>query len=93
MPQVGHQLEVLFPCEELVDRGELARDADGGPDRIGLAVDVMTGDLHLAAVGADQGREDLDRRRLAGAIRSEQREDRPLGDLEVDAVEDELLAV
>ena len=35
----------------------------------------------------------LQRGGLARAIRPEQREDRPCGDLEVDAVEDDLLAV
>ena len=42
---------------------------------------------------AMQRRQDLDGRRLAGAVRAEQGEDRALGDVEVDAVEDDLLAV
>ena len=41
----------------------------------------------VAGVGADQGREDLDDGGLAGAVGAEQREDRSLGDVQVDAVE------
>ena len=89
VPQVGHQLEVLLAGEELVDRGELAGDADDRADRVRLAGDVVAGDLDLAAIGGDQGREDPDRGRLAGAVRSEEREDRAFGDLEIDAVEDD----
>ena len=62
VPQVGHQLQVLLAGEELVDRRELAGDADDRADRVGLAGDVVAGDLDLAAVGGDQGREDPDRR-------------------------------
>ena len=93
MEQIRHQDEVLLAGEEAVHRRELAGDADRGPDRFGLAPDVVAGDLDLAAVGGDQRRQDMDRRRLAGAVRAEQGEDRPGPDLEVDAVEDELLAV
>src|SRR6185437_6719078 len=44
------------------------------------------------AVGGKQRRQDPDGRRLARAVRAEEREDRRLGDLEVDAVEDDLVA-
>ena len=64
-----------------------ARTASGSRAR------SCAGDAELAAVGADQGREDLDDRGLAGAVRAEQREDRALGDVEVDAVEHEVVAV
>ena len=49
--------------------------------------------LHLAAVGADQRGQDLHHGGLAGAVGAEQREDRPLGDGQVDAVEHHLVAV
>ena len=41
----------------------------------------------------DQRRQDVHHRGLAGAVGAEEREDRPLGDVEVDAVEHELVAV
>ena len=59
-------------------------------DRVGLAGDVMAGDLDLAAVGGDQGRQDADHRRLARTVGAEQGEDGALGDVEVDAVEDDV---
>ena len=46
----------------------------------------------VAGVGADEGGQDLDDRGLAGAVGAEQREDRSLGDVEVDAVEHEVVA-
>ena len=44
MAQVGHQAEVLLAGEQLVDRRELAGDADEAADRVGLAGDVVAGD-------------------------------------------------
>ena len=86
--QVGHEQEVLLAGEQVVDRGELAGDADGLAHRVGLGGDVVAGDPHGAAVGADQRGEDLDRCGLAGAVGAEQREDGAFGDVQVDAVED-----
>ena len=60
-----------------------ARTPSGSRDQI------AAGDAQRAGVGGDQRREDLDDRRLAGAVGAEQREDRALGDVEVDAVEHE----
>ena len=93
MPQIRDELQVLLAAEEPVDGRELTGDADHGADRVGLAGDIVAGDLDLAAVRGDEGRQDMDRRRLAGAVRSEKGVDRPLGDLEVDTVEDDLRAV
>ena len=86
-------MQVLLAREEPVDGRELAGDADRGTDRVGFASDVVAGDLDVAAVGGDQRRQDVDRRRLARAVRAEQGEHGAGRDLEVDAVEDELLAV
>jgi hypothetical protein len=49
-------------------------------------------DGNLARVGADQGGQDVHHGGLAGAVGAEQRKDRPLGDLQVDAVENDLVA-
>ena len=86
--EVGHEQEVLLAGEQVVHGGELARDADDLAHRVGLANDVMAEDPHGPAVGLDQRGEDLDGCGLAGAIRTEQREDRAFRDVQVDAVED-----
>jgi hypothetical protein len=52
----------------------------------------MAGDAHVAAVSGEQRGEDLDGGRLAGAVGAEQREDRALGDVQVDPFEDRLVA-
>jgi hypothetical protein len=68
----------------------------GEPPRRGRSVRAArrrgAGDAQGARVGLDQGREDLDDRGLAGAVGAEQGEDRPLGDVEIDAVEDDVRA-
>jgi hypothetical protein len=91
--QVGHEDQVLLAGEQVVDRRELAGDADRGTDRVWVAGGVVAADAHDAGIGADEGREDLDDGGLAGAVGAEQREDRSLGHVEVDAVEHELIAV
>ena len=91
--QVGHQGQVFLAGEQPVHRGELAGDADRVPDRVRLPRHVVAGDADLAAVGADQRRHDVYGGRLAGAVGTEQCEGRSLGNGQVDAVEDELVAV
>jgi hypothetical protein len=76
--QVGHHEQVLLAGEQVVHRGELAGDADRGPDRV--------------RVGPDQGGQDVHGGGLAGAVGAEQREDRSLGNLQVDAVQHQLVA-
>ena len=53
----------------------------------------MAGHPELAAVGVDEGGQDLDDGGLAGAVRAEEGEDRALGHGQVDAVEHDLVAV
>ena len=91
--QVGHEEQVLLAGEQAVDGGELAGDADRGPDGVRVGGQVVAGDADLAGVGGDQGGQDLDGGGLAGAVGAEQREDRALGDGQVDAVEHDLVAV
>ena len=92
MAQVSHQDQVLFAGEQLVHRRELAGDADRRAHRIRVVGNIVTGDAQLPGVGADQGGQDLHHGGLAGAVGAEQRKDRPLGDLQVDAVENDLVA-
>ena len=54
---------------------------------------VVPPDLDLAGVGSEHRGEHVDGRRLAGAVRAEQGEDRSRGDLEVDPVEHDVVAV
>jgi hypothetical protein len=93
MVQVRHEDEVLLTGEELVDGGVLAGDADRGAYRVGVTGQVMARDAYLAAVGADERGQDLHHGGLARAVGAEQREDRSLGDLQIDAVEHDLVAV
>jgi hypothetical protein len=91
--QVGHQAQVLLAGEQVVHGGELAGDADGGADRVGVRGQVVPRDPNLPGVGLDQGRQDLHGGGLAGAVGAEQREDGARRDGEVDAVQDEVVAV
>ena len=79
--------EVLAAGEVLVDCRVLTGEADERPDGLRLAHDVVSRDGRVARVGPQQRREDAHGRRLAGAVRSEQPENRSLRDDEVDAVE------
>src|SRR6202022_2785040 len=76
--------------EHVVDRRELPRDADRRANCVGFATEIEARNAHLASVMPEQCRQDLDRGRLAGTVRTEQGEDRPLGHIQVDAVEDSL---
>ena len=80
------------PVRSVVHRGELAGDADHVPDGVRLSRRVVAGDAHLSGVGLDQGRQDVHRRGLAGAVRPEQGEDRAGGDAQVDTVERDRVA-
>ncbi|CAM5496599.1 hypothetical protein SALBM311S_03384 [Streptomyces alboniger] len=85
--ELADHLEVLAAGQVFVDRRELTGQADRAPYLVGLLEHVEAGDDGLSAVGAQQGRQTADRGRLARAVRSEQAEDRALGDIEVDAVQ------
>ena len=78
------QDEVLAPGQVAVDRGELAGQADDAAQRARVADDVVAGDGRPAAVRREERRQDPDRGRLAGAVRTEQPEDRAFLDAQVD---------
>ena len=88
--QAAEHHEVLGAGEHVVDGGGLAGEADPLLDALGIADDVDAGDDGGAGVGAGEGREHVDGRRLAGAVGAEEREDLAAGDLEVETVEDDL---
>ena len=85
--QLGDQHEVLPAGEHLVDRGELAGQADRLAHVAGLGGDVEAVDRGGARVGLEQRRQDPHERGLAGAVRAEQREDAPRRHVEVDAAQ------
>ena len=53
--EVGHQAEVLRSGHQVVDRGELAGDADRGADRHRVGDEVVPGDRDVAGVRRDEG--------------------------------------
>jgi hypothetical protein len=76
MVQVGHQLQVLFPCQQIVHRRELTGDPDYRAHRPGLGRNIMPGNPYRPAVGLHQRGQDVHRRRLTRPIRAEQGKDR-----------------
>src|SRR5208337_5027979 len=52
-----------------------------------FADDVMAGDQHAAARRLDDAADDADQRRLAGAVRAEQRENLAAANLKADVLE------
>jgi len=93
MAQVGHEVQVLRTGEQLVHGGKLPGDADQLTHRVGFPCQVVARDAGAATAGPDQGGQDLHHGGLAGPVGAEQREDRSFGDVKVDAVEHDLLAV
>ena len=85
--QPAEQDEVLAAGEVVVDRGQLAGQADERPHLVGLADDVVPEHARVAGVRAQERREHADRRRLAGAVGSEHPIDGAARDREVDAVD------
>src|SRR5439155_23010900 len=85
--QARDHLEVLAPGEQLVERRELAGQPDARPDLRGLVPDVEAGHRRLAGIRVGEGGQDAHRGCLAGAIRTQDGENPPLRDLEVDPAE------
>jgi hypothetical protein len=85
-------MEVLAARQVLVDRGELAGQADRAPHFVGMLEHVDARDDRLAAVGPEQRRQAADGGGLTRAVRPEQAEDRALRDIEIDAVQSPYVA-
>src|SRR5207253_207363 len=78
-------LEVLEAGQVLVDGGVLAGEPDSLAHLWGVAHHVEARDARGAVFGQQQGRQDANGRRLAGAVRAEQPEDTARLDAEIDA--------
>jgi hypothetical protein len=90
--QPAEQDQVLAAGQVLVDRGELAGQADQRPDGVRLLDDVVAEHAGRAGVGPDQRREDADGGGLACAVRAQHAVDRSRPDGEVDPVDRARLA-
>src|SRR5947209_6811988 len=86
-PQSSEQNQVLVPGQLPIERSELSSGPDVCPYLRGLSDDVVPGHNCLARAGPQQGRQDLDRGRLAGAVMAEQGADRSGGDRVSDALQ------
>ena len=80
-------LEILEPGQVLVDGRVLAREADLGPQRGGVALHIEPGDPGRSRIGLEQGGEDPHRGGLAGAVGAQQAEHTARAHGEIDAVE------
>ncbi len=90
--KIGHQAQILGPGEQVVHGRELSGDPDVRPHPVRVGGHVVTGDLHDARIGRNQGRKNADHCGLAGPVRAQQREDRALVRGQVHLVEYEMAA-
>ena len=86
--QVADQQQVLATRQPIVDGSELPGQADLVAHLVRSRGNVVAGHRGRAAIGLDEGRQDVDRRGLAGAIAAQQGKDRPLLDAEADVFQD-----
>ena len=85
--QPALEVEVFAAGGLGIDGNSLADDADEPPNLLRMLDHVDATDEGGAAVRADERRQQLDRRRLAGAVGTEQAEDRCRAGAEADAIE------
>ena len=93
MVQIRHQLEVLLPRQQIVHRRELTGDPDHRAHRLGLGRDIMPGNPYRPTVGLHQRGQHVHRRRLTRPIRAEQGKDRARTDIQIDAIEHDLVPI
>ena len=91
--EAPEQVDDLDHGQLRVERRGLETDPDAGLERVGAARDVQAQDDRLAAIGRAQALEDLDGRCLARPVRPEQTKDLACGDIEIDPIDGERVAV
>ena len=91
--EAAEQVDDLGDGQLRVHRRRLEADPDPRLQLVGAGGDVDAEDHRLTAIGAAEALQDLDRRGLAGAVRPQQAEDLAAGDVEVDAVHRDEVAV
>ncbi len=87
------EVEVLVYGEAVVERGLLEHHAEAAPRLQRLGDDVDAADPRRAAVGLEDGAEDVEQRGLAGAVGAEQREQLVRTHREADIVERQRAAI
>jgi hypothetical protein len=85
--ELALELQVLPARRLFIDARLLGDDADHLADPLGLVEDAEAADSRRARVGVCEGREDLDRGGLTGAVRPEQPEDRAGRDADAEPVQ------
>jgi len=83
------EVEILVYREAIVERGLLEHNAQAAPCLQGLGDDIDAADARGSAVGPEDGAENVEQGRLAGAVRSEQREQLVAADREAHIVQRE----
>ena len=91
--ETPEEVEHLGDRELRVEGRGLEAHADAWLERVGATGDVDAQHADLAIIGCPKPLEDLDGRRLARPVRSEQPEDLAPGDVEVDAIDSLDIAV
>ncbi len=91
--QPGDQGQVLVAGSEVVERRELAGQADAAAHLVALADDVEPGDAGVPFVGDDQCRQHPHGRRLSRAVGPEEGEDAACRDSQIDPVDHSPAAV
>src|SRR5262245_24528085 len=79
----GEEVEVVVDRQIVVERELLRHIADAPPQEARTQAAALASQLHLAAARREQAAQDLDRRRLAGAVRSQQSVNLAVFDLDV----------
>ena len=81
----GEEVEVLPDLHVVVDPEHVRHEAEDATSRVGVPPDVDAGDLGVTGGRGQQGRQDPERGRLAGAVRADQAEDLAFADGQVEA--------
>ena len=89
----AHHREVLLAGLQRIQRGVLPGEADGPADLMPVLDHVESRDPDIAGIGPRQGREDPNRRGLAGSVGAEKGEDGAAVNLQVDAGENGVRAI
>ena len=84
---VGVEIEIFQDAQILVQAEFLRHVADAVLDLLRVGADIDAQDFQLAAVGCHQAGDQAEKRRLARAIRSDQRRERAPGNVQRDAVQ------
>ena len=87
------EIEVLVHGQAIVERGLLEHHAEAAPRLQRMGDDVDAADPRGAAVGLEDGAEDVEQRGLAGAVRAEQREQLVRPHREADIVQRQRAAI